>query len=136
MRWHCYLLGAAALAFPCISGCATFPQDETTAQALAGQLPALPTSGLSLDDLVALTRQGLGTEALIGKIRQSRAYYRLSAADILTLRERGLPIAVIDYILIAERQFLVRGDTTTPVKNQQVPEAVPRRAIPALYLGV
>jgi hypothetical protein len=73
---------------------------------------------------------------LIGKIRQSRAYFRLSATDVLALRERGLPIAVIDYILIAERQFLVRGDATAPVKNQQAPSRAPQRPIPALYLGV
>jgi len=133
-RWHAGLVGMAMLTFPCISGCATLAQEDV--QGIA--LPVLPATRLTLDELVALTRQGLGAEALIGRIRQSGSYYRLSASDVISLRERGLPIAVIDHMLVAERQFLVRGEAApvpAAAQDRATPKQ-PKRFIPALYLGV
>jgi hypothetical protein len=132
LQWRAGVVGMAILAFPCISGCATLAQED----AHHGALPVLPTARLSLDELVALTRQGLGAEALIARIRQAGGYYRLSASDVISLRERGLPIAVIDHMLAAERQFLVRGEAAPVPAAVQDRAKPPKRFIPALYMGV
>lgn len=138
-RWQTRLVCLAMFALPSI-GVGAAPDTSATA------LPILPAARLTFDDLIALSRQGMDAEALITIIRQAGAYYRLSANDVIALRDRGLPLAVIDHILSAERQFLVGVETITrtssrPATDQTTDQRqpsgdAPHRVIPALYLGV
>jgi hypothetical protein len=104
-------------------------------------LPALPAPGLSLDEVIGLVQQGQQAEAIITRIRATGSYYRLSAADVISLRERGLPLAVIDHILASERQVLVAGlpsgSGSAHRAEGQAPEpSQKQRLVPALYFGL
>ncbi len=68
-------------------------------------VPALPR--LSPDEVVQLAKQGLSAESIISRLKESGTRYRLSAAEILTLKSRGVPTAVLDYLLDSDRQALM-----------------------------
>ena len=50
---------------------------------------------LTNDMVVALVQAGLGDEAVIAKVRASAAHYALSTDDLISLKKRGVPGAVI-----------------------------------------
>ena len=137
---HGWLGIAAATALflvPWISACSTITRDTATAseQGVAA-LPALPAPRLSLDEIVTLSRQGVGADALIARIQVAGSYYRLSAAEIISLRERGASVAVIDHILTAERQYALAGSSQPAEKAQVRPVRKDRQAfVAALYHG-
>lgn len=137
---RCCAIAITLFIVPWIVGCSTVAYDGVAAEASAertARLPVLPAPKLSLDEVVTLARQGVGAEALIARIRAAGAYYRLSAADIISLRERGVPLAVIDHMLRSERQLPMAGDgPTLSSKQESPPQTRPRRAIGALYHGV
>jgi hypothetical protein len=90
-----------------------------------------------MDEIVTLARQGVAADALIARIRTAGAYYRLSAADIISLRERGVPMPVIDHMLASEREFLVGRDGNAVGKDpERASNNRPRPVIRALYHGV
>lgn len=104
-------------------------------------LPALPAPGLSLDEIISLAQQGQQAEAIISRIRSTGSYYRLSAGDVISLRARGLPLAVIDHILVSERQALIAGlpsnsGNVLRTEEQAPPPGPKQRFVPALYLGL
>lgn len=133
-------IATALFIMPWIGGCSTVAYTGVGAGASAesaARLPVLPAPKLSLDEIVTLARQGVAADALIARIRAAGAYYRLSAADIISLRERGVPLAVIDNILKSERQFSAAGeDATLSNEPESPPRPRPRRVIGALYHGV
>jgi hypothetical protein len=72
------LLAAVLLAG--LGACATLPQP------------------LSVDEAVAMAKQGETPDAIIARMRASKTSYVLSASDIVRLKEAGLPLAVLDYM--------------------------------------
>jgi hypothetical protein len=140
-RWQQYAIVIAMLSTTPISGCATGTLGSMAPQSTAthASLPSLPSSALALDELISLARKGYDSGALIARIRDTGAYFRLSASEVISLRERGLPMAVIDYILTAERKFLAGASNPSPAigQEQEIPAGTrPHRPIPALYQGV
>lgn len=67
------------------------------------QLPAGPVR-LSLDEIARLAADGQGSEAIIARLQATRTRHRLSASDVLSLKSRGVPLAVIDHLLDGERR--------------------------------
>lgn len=114
-----------------LAGCAGAPSHTNAAQVAAEA--AVARAPLSLDEVVALSKQGVSPEALITRIDASGARYRLSAADVISLNERGVPLRVIDYLLAPDRYPPV-GKAEEPA--QRVQPAPNARPIPALYLGL
>lgn len=139
-RW---IMGMAVLVMPCVGSCATTAREGSSAQASASAqrsapLPGLPAPALSLDDIVVLARKANDPDAVIARIREAGAYYRLSAAEVVSLRDRGLPLTVIDHILSSERRFLAQGapEMTVGKEPERAQDARPRPLIPALYFGL
>ena len=67
--------------------------------ALAGcagieKLPPPPT----LAEIVQMAKNGQSADAIIQRIEESRAVYRLPASELAKLREQGVPDKVIDYM--------------------------------------
>lgn len=56
--------------------------------------PAPPT----LDEIVAMSKAGTPTEEIIKTLKESRAYYPLTASEITKLSSQGVSDAVLDYI--------------------------------------
>lgn len=56
--------------------------------------PAPPT----LDEIVAMSKAGTPADEIISKLKESRAYYPLTASEITSLHDRGVPDRVLDYI--------------------------------------
>jgi outer membrane lipoprotein SlyB len=54
---------------------------------------------LSVADVKALARAGVADNIIISQIRNSRTVYRLSAADIIDLRNAGVSNLVIDFMI-------------------------------------
>lgn len=90
------------------AGCAQMPEDHQPGRVLRAEgiapqaAPVQPPLGR--DDLVALARQGKDPEAIIGRLRETRSVFRLTATEVLELRAQGVPVAVLDHLLQAERQ--------------------------------
>jgi hypothetical protein len=142
--WQRTLVALTILTAPCISACTTIVPASATYQpveSVGSALPGLPNSNLALDEVVSLARSGAAADSIIARIRAEGAIYRLSANEIFSLRERGLPVQVIDYMLTAERRYSAglsdshRAATANSEQPQPAPSR-PHRPIPALYLGV
>ena len=77
--------------------------ERISAEQLEAALPQ-PSAALPLDQIVALARQGVGAEDLIARITASASRYRLSATQLIELAAQGVPSAVLDHIVAAERR--------------------------------
>jgi len=133
--WRGFAAAAALFLVPWMSGCSTVTRDTASAQGVAA-LPAMPAPRLSLDEIVTLSRQGVGSQALIARIHVSGSYYRLTAAEIISLRERGVHVAVIDHMLTAERQYAHSGSSQPAERAQVRPVRKDRQTfVAALYHG-
>lgn len=96
------------LAVAVLAGCSTAPVEHTPGQ--VSRLPAdaaarvtPPPPALTLDDIIAAQRGGAAPEAIVARIRNANAAFRLSAADVLRLNQAKVPDSVIDFMLNAER---------------------------------
>ena len=90
-----------------IAGCAGTPVDppkieRLSAEQLEARLPQ-PMAALPLEQVVALARQGLDAGDIIARITASASRYRLSAGQRLELGRQGVPAAILDHMLAAER---------------------------------
>lgn len=57
-----------------------------------------PPSPPTLDEIAALGVAGASADAIIARMREARAVYRVPASELVKLRARGVPDAVIDYM--------------------------------------
>lgn len=77
--------GLLPLAFAAaLSGCSTL-----------GYRPAQP---VTVQEIVAMTREKVPAVDIIAKMRESGTVYRLTASQLANLREQGVPNDVIDYM--------------------------------------
>jgi len=102
---HSWLVAAPVLI---LLGCADTPVappriERISAEQLEASLPA-PVAALPLEQVVAQARQGVAAEELIASITASGSRYRLSAAQIVDLAQQGVPLAVLDHLVAAERR--------------------------------
>lgn len=91
-----------------LQGCAGAPVEppkieRISAEQLEALMPA-PVAAVPLEAIVALARQGTGAEEIIERIRASASRYRLGAARIVELAREGVPLAVLEYLVAAERR--------------------------------
>ena len=70
---------------------------------LEARLPQ-PAAALPPEQIVALARQGIAAEEIIGRITASGSRYRLSATRLVELAWQGVPLAVLDHLVAAERR--------------------------------
>ncbi len=56
--------------------------------------PVPPT----LDEIVAMSKAGTTADEIIKKLKETRAYYPLTASEIAKLSSQGVPDSVLDYI--------------------------------------
>jgi hypothetical protein len=96
-----------------LQGCAGAPAEppkieRISADQLEASLPQ-PIAAMPLEQLVALSREGIPAAELIGRIKTSGSRYRLSASQIVELEKQGVPLAVLDHLVAAERSFIFDG---------------------------
>lgn len=77
--------------------------ERLSAEQLEARLPQ-PAAAMPLEQIVMLAKQGIGAEEIIGRITASGSRYRLSATRIGALAQQGVPFAVLDHIVAAERR--------------------------------
>jgi hypothetical protein len=104
---HLRLVPALALI---LQGCADAPPgppkiERLSAEQLEASLPQ-PAAAMPLEQVVALARQGLPAEELIGRIKESGSRYRLSASQIVELAGQGVPLGVLDHMVASERTHI------------------------------
>jgi hypothetical protein len=58
-----------------------------------------PSQPLGVADVKMLAKSGISDEVIISQIRNSRTVYRLSAADIMDLKDSGVSEKVIDFMI-------------------------------------
>lgn len=91
-----------------LQGCADTPVappriERISAEQLEARLPQ-PAAALPLDQIVLLARQGVAADDIIARITASASRYRLSAGQIVELAQQGVPLAVLDHVVAAERR--------------------------------
>ncbi|MFW5431626.1 MAG: hypothetical protein ACKE5M_00090 [Methylophilaceae bacterium] len=97
-----YLLIVSAL-FVMLTGCASTGGEKPgqvariTPEELAKLLPP-PIATVTLDDLVADSKQGKTPDEIIAKIKESHSRYELSSSQVLDLNKQGVDVKVLDYI--------------------------------------
>lgn len=88
------------------TGCSSVPETHTPGQVsrlpAAQTLPA-PPPGMTLDDIIALQRQGATAPAIVDRLNETNSSFRLSTADVLRLNRAKVPDSVVDFILNKER---------------------------------
>jgi hypothetical protein len=86
---------------------------------------------VTIDDIVALSTAGVGTEILVAVIDADRTVFTLTRDDIVRLRQAGVPDRVIVKMLASAREFaeepppplVVGGDPAPPAATAVI--AVP-----------
>jgi len=96
------LIGAAAGALA--GGLIGNSMDREQEARLKAQAPqtydrAVQGSPLSLADVKALAKAGISEDVIISQIKSSRTIFRLSAADIIDLRDSGVTDKVVNYLI-------------------------------------
>ncbi|MDP2133169.1 MAG: hypothetical protein Q8J99_06130 [Sulfuritalea sp.] len=89
-------------------GCAGTPEappkiERISAEQLEASLPQ-PMAALPLEQVVALAREGVAAGEIIARITSSASRYRLSAGQVVELAQQGVPLAVLDHMVAAERR--------------------------------
>lgn len=108
------IITAAALATVLLYGCASGGRPAPAAAAAVERLPApgtervvtAPVAKVTLDDIVAMAKAGQSGEAIVNRIRASGSRIHLKAGDVVSLHERGVPLATIDQIIELDRNAL------------------------------
>jgi hypothetical protein len=59
--------------------------------------PVIPQP-VTVEQIVAMSKQGVSPDEIISRMRASRTVYRLSASELAKLRDQGVPDKVIDYM--------------------------------------
>ena len=78
-----FLFGAVFFGCFCLlSGCASPPQKPQ----------------VTVDQVVAMAKDGVPADAVIEKMRDSKSVYPLSASKLLELKQEGVPDQVLDYM--------------------------------------
>ncbi len=99
------VVAALALLLQACAGTPVEPPkiERLSAEQLEARLPQ-PMAALPLEQVVALARQGVVAGEIIARIAASASRYRLSAGQILELAQQGVPPAVLDHMVAAERR--------------------------------
>ena len=61
--------------------------------------PPYRTQPMGLPDIKMLAKSGVSDEVILSQIRNSHSVYRLSAAEILDLKDAGVSEKVIDFMI-------------------------------------
>ena len=61
--------------------------------------PQYRTQPMDLPDIKMLAKSGVSDEVILSQIRNSHSVYRLSAAEILDLKDAGVSEKVIDFMI-------------------------------------
>jgi hypothetical protein len=89
------------------------------------QLAAMRQPPLSLQDVIQLTANGVGSDVIIGQIRSSGAVYHLSAQDLMALTNAGVHPAVIREMQATPSRPARQVYTAVPVQPVYVVEPPP-----------
>lgn len=106
-RPSCLRRGVPFVAAALLAACSSMPADHAPGQ--VKRLPEREAAGIvappamTLDDVVALQGKGTAPGAIVARVREAGAAFRLTAADVLRLHQAKVPDSVIDFILNAER---------------------------------
>ena len=103
-------------------------EDQAQAARLRAQAPQTYTrveqgQPLSIPDIKALARAGISDEVIVSQIKNSRTVFRLSAADIIDLRDAGVTDKVVNYMINTPSTAPESANTTTQVIQYAPPPA-------------
>jgi hypothetical protein len=115
-------LGLLAL-MALVSGCATTSYQEPqiariSAEELAQLMPP-PVATVSLDEIVAMSKQGVPADSIIAKIKESNSQYELSPSQMVALTTQGVDAKVLDYIHESREQF-VRDSMAEEINKREL----------------
>ena len=85
---------------------------------------------LTIGDVKALAKAGISEDVIINQIKNSRTVFHLNAADIIDLRDAGVPDSVINYMINTPSTVAATapaGSTTTYI--QQAPPPPPAETV-------
>ena len=96
------------LAVMLLAACAGVPVEpprieRLSAEQLEARVPT-PAAALPLEQVVALSKQGVAAAEIVERIKSSASRYRLSATQLVELAREGVALAVLDHLVAAERQ--------------------------------
>lgn len=80
---------------------------------------------LSLADVKALSAAKVGEEVIMNQIRNSRTVFRLSAADIIDLKNSGVDEKIINFMINTATSMAGVAQTTTHTVVTAPPPAIP-----------
>jgi len=76
---------------------------------------------LSVADVKALARAGISEDVIINQINASRTVFRLSAADIIDLRDSGVPDKIVNYMINTPNMFHANAASPTVITQAPPP---------------
>lgn len=123
--------------FLLLAGCASNPPEPPQIQRISAeeleQLLPQAKPNLTLEDIVAMSRQGEAPEAIIAKIRETGSSYDLSPSQGLDLARQGVDPKVLDHIHAARDRALRDGMAdevnARELKHRQEVEALKRQLL-------
>ena len=89
---------------------------------------------LSLADVKSLAKAGINEEVIISQIKNSRTVFHLSAADIIDLRDAGVPDKVVNYMINTPTTVGATSETTRGTTTY-IRQAPPRAPVETVVLA-
>lgn len=85
-----------------LAGCASQPPqplqiDRISPEQLAALVPPAQST-LTLDEIVAMSKQGKADDEIIAAIKQSQSRYALTPSEVLSWHQKGISKGVLDYM--------------------------------------
>lgn len=84
---------------------------------------AAPARAVTMDDIVALAKAGVGAEVLVALIDADDSVFGLTTDDVVALKQAGVPDAVVVRMLRAAKR-VPAADTSRAAKVPTVPAVV------------
>ncbi len=126
------------VSFFILSGCASTGQtqkseiERITPEELAKLLPPAVAT-VSLEEIVADSKQGKPAEEIIAKIKGSNSRYELTSSQILDLNTQGVDAKVLDYIQqsneLAKQNAIAEEINKRQRENAEIKKALARERL-------
>lgn len=82
------------------------PPIDRISDAELSRIMLKPNGGLSLDEIVSMSKAGTSPDQIIEKIKASNSYYDLTPSQSVQLSKQGVDAKVLDYIYESREQAL------------------------------
>ena len=74
---------------------------------------------LTESDIITLTHAGVGDDEIMHRIDNTRSIFRLGADDVVQLRQAGVSVRVVDYMLDTYARYVTAEQRRAAIEDEE-----------------